>query len=538
MSWSSCDVTSSISGGRQPDHSQALGRAVRLVVLVLVVSGWWRVAATRSGTAAVAGVVVDVLVGVIAHRAADLDVLVDDLVVPDAGQLRVERVGAAPDLDLVPDRADDRVVEVAVDDLGDPADHLTRGHLDVLAADGQHLGAEADPGGVRRVARLVRDGARARGDSGLVQRFGDLSAAEVGMGVGEVDHEAVVVGPAADHLEAGRDHVVGHGLGAQHDALHARLELRRHGLAQHDGLGEDLAEVGPALELGEAGAVDGRGQRLAELVVGVLAGDDHASTRTVEGLVRGHGEHVEAEGQGVRVHAGGDQAGDVRDVRDQDGADLVRDLLERGVVRNPAVRAEAHDDDLGAVLAGDAPDLVHVDPTVRAHSVADDVEHLAHDAGVGTVGEVAAVAEAGAHDGDVQLGGGRLVRDEVGAAAAPGLHVGDDLDALGPEDLAGAGAGQVFDEVDVLAAGVVALAGQAFAVLVADGRALRLEDGQGGSLLTGDEVDDEALAPQLCEQVGEGRGVLLAQVLEGIGTGHRETPDGRTRTGGCRFWLG
>ena len=53
-------------------------------------------------------------VGVAVRIGVDVVVRIGGRVAPQAGQLRIERVGAAPDLDLITDRGDDRVVEAAV----------------------------------------------------------------------------------------------------------------------------------------------------------------------------------------------------------------------------------------------------------------------------------------------------------------------------------------------------------------------------------------------------------------------------------------
>ena len=109
---------------------------------------------------------------------------------------------------------------------------------------------------------------------------------------------------------------------------------------------------------------------------------------------------------------------------------------------------------LGFSRRGDCSELVVVDGLgVLADAVADDAIELAGEVELVAVGEVAAVGEVEAEDGvagleDGHVGGG------VGLRAGVGLHVG----VLGAEELFGAVAGEVLDDVGELATAVVALA--------------------------------------------------------------------------------
>jgi hypothetical protein len=105
------------------------------------------------------------------------------------------------------------------------------------------------------------------------------------------------------------------------------------------------------------------------------------------------------------------------------------------------------------------------------------------------VREVAAVGEVHAEDGvaGVEHGGERGL---VGLGAGVGLDVG----VFGAEQLFGAVAGEVFDDVGELAAAVVAAAGVAFGVLVGEDAAGGFEDGFGGEVFAGDEFEAGMLA--------------------------------------------
>ena len=100
---------------------------------------------------------------------------------------------------------------------------------------------------------------------------------------------------------------------------------------------------------------------------------------------------------------------------------------------------------------------------VLADPVADDAVELAGEVELVAVGEVAAVGEVEAEDGVTRLEDGH-----VGGGVGLGAGVGLDVDVLGAEELFGAVAGEVFDDVGELAAAVVALAGVAFGVFVGE----------------------------------------------------------------------
>ena len=157
---------------------------------------------------------------------------------------------------------------------------------------------------------------------------------------------------------------------------------------------------------------------------------------------------------GRRVRAAGDQAGDVRDVGDQDRADLAGDLGERREVDGARDRGAAAEDDLRPLGERQVADLVHVDPAgLLAHAVLHRAEPLAGGGDAPAVGQVAAGGQRHAHDGLAGREEGEVDR-EVGRRAGVGLHVGvlDAEQRLGPLDR------QRLDLVDDLLALVVALA--------------------------------------------------------------------------------
>ena len=110
----------------------------------------------------------------------------------------------------------------------------------------------------------------------------------------------------------------------------------------------------------------------------------------------------------------------------------------------------------------------------------------------------------------------------VGLRAGVGLHVGE----AAAEQLLGALDGQLLDDVDVLAAAVVAPAGIAFGVLVGEDAAGRLEHGLGDDVLRRDQLDLMLLAAELlADRIGNlriavGQG-LVEKAARGNGLGLR-----------------
>ena len=140
----------------------------------------------------------------------------------------------------------------------------------------------------------------------------------------QVPKDEVVVRAVARELVALGHQGFGQGIRVRLDLLGVFLELRSGDLQELRSQAADLVVVGSTLQGGEDGHVD------AVLDVRHLLAvleEDHACTGAPEGLVRGCGHDV-AEGEGRRMLSGGHQAGDVGDVRHEEGTDLVSDLPE------------------------------------------------------------------------------------------------------------------------------------------------------------------------------------------------------------------
>ena len=233
----------------------------------------------------------------------------------------------------------------------------------------------------------------------------------------------------------------------------------------------------------------------AELIFLPMSGvvrQHHAAARAAQGLVRRR-RHDMGVRQRAGIDAGRDQAGIVRHVDHEEGADLVGDLAEAREVDVARIGRGAGDDQLRLVAARHLFHLLVVDQVaVGLHAVGHDLEPLARLVGRRAVREMAALVERHAHEGVARLQQ-RHEHGLVGLRAGVRLDVGE----AAVEQLAGAIDGELLGLVDLLAAAVVAPAGIALGIFVGQHRARGLEHGARDDVLRGDQLDLLALAVQL-----------------------------------------
>src|SRR3569833_3124236 len=208
----------------------------------------------------------------------------------------------------------------------------------------------------------------------------------------------------------------------------------------------------------------------------------------------------------------GDEAGDVRDVGDEDRAGLAGDLRERREGDRARDRRAPAQDDLRTLPPGQVPYLVHVDPAgLAADTVAHRAQPLAGDRHRRPGGQMATARELERQKGVTGLHE-RQVHGEVGGRAGVRLHVG----VRDAEQRAGAGLGQLLHRVHDLLTLVVALARVALGVFVGEHRPGGLEHGRRDVVLRRDE-------PELVVLAG---GLRLDEVGD-VGVGGGEMGDGR-----------
>ena len=240
-----------------------------------------------------------------------------------------------------------------------------------------------------------------------------------------------------------------------------------------------------ALDRREGRRVDGRRE--------LLAAEDQSAARPAERLV-GRRRHEVGVRERRGMDAGRDEARDMGHVDEEQRPDAVGDRRHPLEVDDPRIRRGAGDDELGPDLASLDLERVVVDPLgVLADAVGVDLVEPAAEVQLHAVRQVAALVEL--HPEDPVA---RLEHAEVGGHVRLGARVGLDVDVLrAGKELQRPLLGERLGDVDVLAAAVVALAGQPLGVLVREPAALGLHDGGRGVVLAGDQLDLVVLAAAL-----------------------------------------
>ena len=163
------------------------------------------------------------------------------------------------------------------------------------------------------------------------------------------------------------------------------------------------------------------------------------------------------------------------------------------------------------LLFDDRLDLIVVDaPGLRVDAVGNDVVGLAGVVDRRAVAQMAAVFEAHADERVARLQK-RGVDGQIRLRAAVRL----DVDGLAAEERLGALDRDALDLVDDLAAAVITLAGQTLGVFVGQNAPHAGDDGRGGDVLRGDQLEVALLAAQLLRgQLGD-LGVRFADEVDG-----------------------
>ncbi len=402
----------------------------------------------------------------------------------------------------VPDRLHDPVADQA---------HLVRTHA---AGRG---GRRADPDAGRRVRRIdvERDGVLVDRDADVVQERLRLPTGDAERG--HVHEREVVVRAATDQARTcSCDGLRQHAGIDDRPCLVLAEALCLGELEGHRLRGDDVHQRS-ALHPGEDRLVhcrregvlaQGREVRAIDAPREVRAREHEAAARATERLVR-RGGHEVGMREGTGVQPGRHESGEVGHVHEEQCADAVGDGCQPLEVPGARIGRRAGDHDLGAHRLRLRLERVVVDPfrlavdPVRVHFIqpAREVDRRA-------VRQMTAVGEAHAQDPVA-----RSQDREVGGHVRLGTRVRLDVHVVGAwEQGQRTGAGKLLHHVHVLAATVVALAGEALGVLVRQPRTLRLVDRLVDVVLARDELDLVFLAMALCLDRGPD---LRVDLLEG-----------------------
>ena len=274
----------------------------------------------------------------------------------------------------------------------------------------------------------------------------------------------MVVGAAGNDVNATLNKDTGHCARVLNNLLLVRLELRFHGFLEGNGLGRNHVHQRPSLVTRKNSKI----QFLLNIRVGFC--QDQAGPGAAQGLV-GRGRRHVRDVDRAGIQPGGDQAGHVGDIGHQVCADLVGDLPESLPVQPARVRGEACHHKLRPVFQGKLFRGVIINLAgIRIQAVLHRIVDSAGDVDRGTMGQVAAVGKAHSHDGV-----SRLAQCQVNRAVGLGTGMGLDIGVIRPEQLLRPVDGELFDDVDIFTAAIIAFAGITFCILVGQHRTLRLQ---------------------------------------------------------------
>ena len=191
------------------------------------------------------------------------------------------------------------------------------------AARGAGRRAEPDTGGDRRFFRVERDAVLVAGDVGAPERrFRHLARQPLGP---QVNQHEMGIRTAGDDIEPARFQRFRQRLGILDDILRVELEGGTQRFTEGHRLGGDDMHQGSALQTREHSRVELLGQSF-------VVGEDNPAARTAQRLMRGGRHHMRMRKR-AGMGAAGHQAGEMRHVDHEIGANGIRDLAEAAEIR-------------------------------------------------------------------------------------------------------------------------------------------------------------------------------------------------------------
>mmetsp|Transcript_28530 Transcript_28530/g.83979 ORF Transcript_28530/g.83979 Transcript_28530/m.83979 type:complete len:391 (-) Transcript_28530:12-1184(-) len=308
----------------------------------------------------------------------------------------------------------------------------------------------------------------------------------------------MIVGPPRRHgISHGRQ-FVRQCLGILTDLLRIHLELGSHALLQLGGDACNLVLMRSSLQSGKDGLID-----LGLKSAFVLTKEDHSRAGTAEGFVGGRGDDV-AQIEWSRLFASRDKSRNVGHVAQEEGAIVVGNLAEFGIIPIAGVGRSSADDE-GRLKGGCiVSELVVVNVAgfgVDAVGEGFEVDRggghsftglLLLGVGVESVGEMSATGEVESHDAIVRTEEAGVHR-KVGRRAGVGLDVHAPLFRVESVGLEGSFLTERLNLIDHLVSSVVSSVGETLGVLVGQGRSEALHDCPGRKVLGRNELESRPL---------------------------------------------
>ena len=261
------------------------------------------------------------------------------------------------------------------------------------------------------------------------------------------------------------------------------LKFRLERLAKADGLCRDGVHQRAALRAGEDRLID----RGAEF----LLAKDHAAARAAQGLVRCGGDNVcVGDGRGMQTRC--DETGDMRHVDHQISADALRNFADALEIDDARIGGRARYDQLWLYLQRLLGEGIIVDIAVRIDTVGDEVEIFAGHIHRRAVRQMPAMREIHAHDRIAGMDQ-RKINGHVRLCAGMRLDIG----TFCAEQLLGALNGNLFNDIDILAAAIIALARIALRIFVGQYTAHGSHHGRGNEVFGGNQLNIALLAAKL-----------------------------------------
>ena len=203
----------------------------------------------------------------------------------------------------------------------------------------------------------------------------------------------------------------------------------------------------------------------------------------------GSGGHEVAEWYGVRIFAAGNQASIVRHIDKEVCADFIGDFAEFCPVDLQRVGRCTGHNHFGFVFKSQAFDFGIIENFVFIQTISNGIVEFARNIDAGTVGQVAAVCQRHAQNGVARFQN-RSVHGLVGLRAGVRL----DIDIFCAKQFFYAINRQLFDNINIFTATVVAFARIAFSVFVGQLRTLGFHNGTADVVFRGDQLDVVLLA--------------------------------------------